>query len=142
MCTIVSIVYGRTDASDERCSRGCFRSSPLLEPEHRPDQVHRHDRRRDGKLKGKKIVTSTLLGLRQGTIPCWTQSGPEVRIPGHAYSGRHPGTSSSAVAEVRQIKARLGDPWWGVRDLWAVMNAPRSRPRKIGFPAVPNLGRG
>jgi len=53
---IVSIGYGRTDASDGRVFRGYSADHQLLEPEHRQNKVHRMKEGGMDKLKGKKIV--------------------------------------------------------------------------------------
>ena len=58
----------------------------LLEPEHRQDQVHRPEGRRDGQAEGQEDREHlSRLGLRQGDDPGARRAGEEVRLRGDAH---------------------------------------------------------
>ena len=84
----------------------------LLEPEHRQDQVHRDEGRRDGQVEGEEDRQPLpRLGLRQGDDPDPGPAGQEVRLHGDAHRGRPSRQRAGiAVAADPSTEARLGDP--------------------------------
>ena len=84
----------------------------LLVAEHRQDQVHRPEGRRDGQAEGQEDREPlSRLGLRQGDDPGSRHPGEEVRLRGDAHRGAAPGQrAAGAVAAGPPGPAGLGDP--------------------------------
>ena len=84
----------------------------LLVAEHRQDQVHRDEGRRDGQAQGQEDREHlSRLGLRQGNDPGARRAGEDVRLHRHAHPGAASGQRAGrAVAADPADQARLGDP--------------------------------
>ncbi len=99
----------------------------LLVAEHRQDQVHRDEGRRDGQAQGQEDREHlSRFGLRQGNDPGARRAGEDVRLHRHAHPGAASGQRAGrAVAADPADQARLGDPARLGRD----ESPRRSRPR-------------
>ena len=112
----------------------------LLVAEHRQDQVHRHEGRRDGQAQGQEDREHlSRLGLRQGDDPGPRRAGEEVRLRASRTSRcRIRATSrQSQWLQIRQIK-----PDWVILRGWGVMNPMALKTAAEGrLPARPHRRR-
>ena len=126
---MISLGYGRTDASDGRVFPYVF---PLITNYWSQNTAKIKfigiEGRRDGQAEGQEDREHlSRLGLRQGDDPGPRRAGEEVRLRRHAHRGAASGQRAGrAVAADPPDQARLGDPARLGRD----ESRRRSRPRR------------
>ena len=104
---VISLGYGRTDAVRRpRVPVRLPAGHQLLVAEHRHDQVHRHEGRRDGQAQGqedRELYHDSAYGKE--TDPGARRAGEEVRLRGHAHPGAAPGQRAGVRSGCRSARS-------------------------------------